>query len=311
MERFTNEAIIKERLLNFVNRKYRNEQKQIKFLKDCIINSGYVKEQPISQENVNEDEFSEYERLRLNPVQNRYQEFYDYDIDLAQGDIVNYASSIESGIDQIRLQKTQTYGITHEEQTLGIVNGLYENALSQLGIDNVIIKNQALNTYRQLLEYYRTNNLGLKINMGRVKKGYFGMILFYTLINNGIIVNKNVLTNLLNINLSDLPEAEKNIKLIFADRPKLFSSNIYELNLCNLSLPKDVTELIYDVINSMKKTFGDPLNQSQIAACIYYVCKIKGKAKITYKMLSENCSGNPTAKTIKSSVDLIVSILGG
>ena len=320
MDRFTKESIIKERLLNFL-KNHGNERKQINFLKDCLINSGYMKrwnevESDKDGEYNDEDEFKEYERLRLTPEQNRYQEFYDYNLDLPEGDIVSYASGIESASGSDKLQKLQQRGITHEEQLLGIVNDLYENTLSQMGIDNVIIKNQALNMYKQLLNYYRLNELKLKINKGSLKKGYFGMILYYTLINNGIIIKKNVLTTLLGIELKDLPEAEKNIKLIFKDQSRLFSTNIYEINLCNMKeiLPKDIVENIYDVISSMKETFGDPLNQAQVAACIYYVCK-RNKTKInnklvTYDMVSKNCDGNPTSKTIKENVDLIKSILG-
>ena len=79
-------------------------------------------------------------------------------------------------------------------------------------------------------------------------------------------------------------------------------------------LPKDIVETIYDVIEKMKETFGDLMNQAQIAACIYYVCK-RNKTKInnrlvTYDMISKNCDQNPTSKTIKENVDLIKSILG-
>ena len=317
MERFTKESIIKERLLHFLNN-HGNERKQINFLKDCLINSGYMKrwnevENTKDIEDDDFNEFKEYERLRLTPEQNRYQKFYDYDIDLPEGDIVNYASGIESNVSSDKLQKTQQRGITHEEQLLGIVNELYENTLSQMGIENNV-KNQALNMYKQLLNYYQTNILKLKINKGSLKKGYFGIILYYTLINNDIIIKKNVLTSLLGIELKDLPEAEKNIKLIFKDQPKFFSTN--NLNLCNMKeiLPKDIVKNIYDVIKKMKETFGDPMNQAQIAACIYYVCK-RNKTKInnklvTYDMVSKNCDGNPTSKTIKENVDLIKFILG-
>ena len=319
MDRFTKGSIIKERLLNFL-KNHGNERKQINFLKDCLINSGYMKRwnevESDKDEEFNDDGFKEYERLRLAPEQNRYQEFYDYNLDLPEGDIVSYASGIEGTYGSDKLQKIQQRGITHEEQLLGIVNDLYENALSQIGIDNVTIKNQALNMYRQLLNYYQTNAFKLKINKGSLKKGYFGMILYYALINNSIIIKKNVLTTLLGIELKDLPEAEKNIKLIFKDQSRLFSTNIYEINLCNMKeiLPKDIVENIYDVISSMKETFGDPLNQAQVAACIYYVCK-RNKTKInnklvTYDMVSKNCDGNPTSKTIKENVDLIKSILG-
>ena len=319
MDRFTKGSIIKERLLNFL-KNHGNERKQINFLKDCLINSGYMKRwnevESDKDEEFNDDGFKEYERLRLAPEQNRYQEFYDYNLDLPEGDIVSYASGIEGTYGSDKLQKIQQRGITHEEQLLGIVNELYENALSQIGIDNVTIKNQALNMYRQLLNYYQTNHFKLKINKGSLKKGYFGMILYYALINNSIIIKKNVLTTLLGIELKDLPEAEKNIKLIFKDQSRLFSTNIYEINLCNMKeiLPKDIVENIYDVTNLMKETFGDPMNQAQIAACIYYVCK-RNKIKInnklvTYDMVSKNCDGNPTSKTIKENVDLIKSILG-
>jgi len=312
MDRFTKDSIIKERLLNFL-KNHGNERKQINFLKDCLINSGYMKRwNEVRNTEDNEDnEFKEYERLRLNPEQNRYQEFYDYDINLPEGDIVSYASGT---IESDKLQKIQQRGITHEEQLLGIVNELYDNTLSQIGIDNVTIKNQALNMYKQLLNYYHLNELKLKINKGSLKKGYFGMILYYALINNGIIIKKNVLTSLLGIELKDLPEAEKNIKLIFKDQSRLFLTN--NLNLCNMKeiLPKDIVETIYDVIEKMKETFGDPMNQAQIAACIYYVCK-RNKTKInnklvTYDMISKNCDQNPTSKTIKENVDLIKSILG-
>lgn len=319
MERFTKESIIKERLLNFL-KNHGNERKQINFLKECLINSGYMKrwnevESDKDGEYNDEDKFKEYERLRLAPEQIRYQEFYDYNLDLPEGDIVSYASGIEGGASgSDKLQKIQQRGITHEEQLLGIVNELYENALSQIGIDNVTIKNEALNMYKQLLNYYQTNAFKLKINKGSLKKGYFGMILYYALINNNVIIKKNVLINLLGIELKDLPEAEKNIKLIFKNQSKLFSTN--NLNLCNMKeiLPKDIVETIYDVTNLMKETFGDPMNQAQIAACIYYVCK-RNKTKInnklvSYDMVSKNCDSTPTSKTIKENVDLIKSILG-
>jgi hypothetical protein len=123
-----------------------------------------------------------------------------------------------------------------------------------------------------------------------------------------------------------LPEAEKNILLIFENVPGyefLYSQDepIYAVTLCDLinllprNIVNDINNVKSDMINS--GIFQKKITNLQTAACIYYVCNIMQKKrleiilpetdqriKITHSLLSSKC-GSFSSATLTKQVNII------
>ena len=311
------QKILKERLLKVLETKG-NDRTQLLFLKECLINYNYL--DPLSD--------SEPEPEELDPI---YDQFVprspgthnvliqpdDYDLNGGGGG--RSSRTFIAGIGSERLQKLQQRGIETEEMELGKLSELYDIVLNKLKIDNIDkFKSEALNLYKRIMDYYKTNVNDLHILKGSLKKGYIMLCLFYTLLNNLIIVDRQKFVNLFDkFSLRDLPDADRNMKEVIFKGMKLFDSNIYELNLCNMKkfFNQNLIDKIVIIMDYMKNIFGNPLTQPQIAACIYYAAnklksgrvKIKESSFVTYDMLTSNCDGKPTRKTIDHFVENIVA----
>jgi len=229
-----------------------------------------------------------------------------------------------SGKRLIELQKWIT--IDPEEMELKKVGEIIENSLNALKVyDNPIIFKTALNMYYNIMEYYKTNTLRLKINKGDLKKGYILLCIYYSLMYyNKTISKEKLVRSIPEYNISYLPPADKNIRLIFENAPGYeFLYRETELpevlSLCNLQLPKNIINSIIKVKRELidRGIFQRKLTHIQIAACIYYVCNVMTsprleiiipetgkKAKITQALLSSKC-GSFAPATLTKQVDLI------
>jgi hypothetical protein len=208
-------------------------------------------------------------------------------------------------------------------------------ALNYTEADQII--KTAINMYWNIMEYYSPENgnpLGIQINRGNLKKGYIILCIWYSLV---YYKQKMTLERLVrafpNGSMSYIPDAKKNILLIFKDYPGyefLYDETepVYITNLCNLI---DILPLKYtNKINSIKRklisagVFGKVLSPVQIAACIYYVCNVDilpgtkrleiilpetgAITKITQAFLSTKC-GSFSSSTLSNQVNIVANYL--
>jgi hypothetical protein len=244
-------------------------------------------------------------------------------------------STTNSGNRLSEIQKWVT--ISPEESELKVISDQIDYAINALGLsDQDKIRKTAINMYWNIMKYYSSGNiLLLPINKGNLKKGYIAMVVWYSLEYYGKNVSRDRLIRVIpDSRLSFLPDAEKNILIIFKNAPGyefLFNPREYS-NLCNFVgiLPDNIVNKINQVKTDMinANIFERVPSKIQIAACIYYVSSIlygKGgilqkrleiiipqsglKSKITIQLLSDNC-GPFAAATLAKITDNIVNFYG-
>jgi hypothetical protein len=213
-----------------------------------------------------------------------------------------------------RLSELQRRGIHSEESTLNKVITEIESTLgvllqSNINMDINLIKKTALQMYSFIMNYYKDNIYGLKQNKGSLKRGYIGLVLYYSLKYHGINITESDIPG---ISIADLPEAQRNIKRIFngVKGYEFLYQKSTSKKFCDIPLPQN----LLDKVNEIVDTFG---NEFTIAS-IYYVCNkmyrdrikilIDGELKfITYSLLSEHC--NVSQNDIKKNINIIINSL--
>ena len=177
----------------------------------------------------------------------------------------------------------QLQGISQEEREFNDVRQQISDALEKIfspDLNKVGVRDTAMEMYSDIKEtYVQTNTLKGELK-GTVKRGYILLVLYYALINANVCISLQDISVLFDnkIRLSDLPEAQKNLNIIFGDLPKYrFIKSVHERCLCNMrnKLDKDQIAEIQKVIHELKEngTFNDPALSVQVAAAIYYVTK--------------------------------------
>lgn len=89
---------------------------------------------------------------------------------------------------------------------------LIDSVLSQLGVDSINIRNDSLNNFRNISDYYLTNPLKLKANSGSLRRGYLILSIYYSVRYKRI---EEIVPLIEKAKLSDIPEAQKNYRRIF------------------------------------------------------------------------------------------------
>ena len=171
-----------------------------------------------------------------------------------------------------------------------------------------------MNYYIDILSYYKENPDNLKSIHGSLKKGYIALCVYYALLYIKINITKESLVEYFRYSLSDLFEANKNMKRILKLPP---TKNI---ELCGM---KNFLNENFEtgVINQIQKIIGDLSlsNPKYIAAAVYYVTSVpiskggiyskKLKTKngdyLTLEFISTFCKVVPS--TISSAVKEIIA----
>jgi len=225
--------------------------------------------------------------------------------------------------------------VSNEETELKRVIEIIDQVLNGLGLSELLnIRRFSINMYWNIMQYYKTNSLGLTINKGTLKLGYITMVIYYSL----VYFKKNftiesIVRFIPDANISYVPRAKKNIMLIFRESPNYsfilgnnseFSENSGTCNKIIEMLPPNVQRIINKVKNDLSENIQRPLSNIQIAACIYFVTSVpSGKGgifqtrlkvidnnnseiKITTEFLMSRC-GNFAPATLTKNVNAIIS----
>ena len=218
--------ILKNIIMKYVNKKFRNPIKQRKFLIDCIAESGYL----IDKEMSSDDE--EDEDLYAHMIPSSSESNENYNDQILQQSLQSHESSsvdpygfnrtfIHVGSGGDKLAELQKRGITYLETQFNKVKDSMETLInsSLLSIDAPVDKilQTALNIYMNILIYYNTNPYSFTLMKGSLKMGYIFLCVYYSLIyNNWFIDIEKLMEHADKIRLKDLPQADKNMKMIFS-----------------------------------------------------------------------------------------------
>ena len=280
----------------------RSDKKQRDFLIDCIKSHGYIKERIFEPEQItNEVEYREFENDYF-PDEFETQKEWNPNVST---DIYGHSRTfIQAGKNTERLTEMQKRAITAEETEFQKINEIMDNALNGILVDHPEIlqntKQTALKFYQDILNFYKNPLNELKSNSKSIKKGYIALCVYYALLNNQIVIPKEKLVNYFdNTSLSDLPEAEKNMRIIL--QTKVFDINPSENTLCGMKpwILENLGQWFMDKLNLIIADLPDK-NNKNIAAAIYYLGKLKKVKALTQKFISEHCGISTT--TISKSV---------
>jgi len=219
--------------------------------------------------------------------------------------------------------------VSNEETELKKVIEIIDQVLNGLGLSELLnIRRLSINMYWNIMQYYKTNSLGLTINKGSLKLGYITMVIYYSL----VYFKRNVTTESIvrfipDASISYLPRAKKNIMLIFKESPNysfiLGTNTNNNTNIIGV-LPPNVQRIINKVKNDLSQSIQTPLSNIQIAACIYFVTSVplsKGgifqtrlritdgnnsEIKITTRLLMDKY-GNFAPATLTKNVNAIIT----
>lgn len=294
-------VLLKHLVTTYLNKKFRNPDKKIKFLIDCIESHGYI-QSGYKPENETEDleDFEDlYEQIMPSGGGKAdYQEKPEFKLSIQeqeQSSVDPYGFnrtfiSIDSQSSD-KLNLLQKRGITYEETQFNKVKDEMENVLQKFPtLETYNILQIALNIYLNIILYYKDNPFGFAENKGSLKSGYIFLSLYYSFLYNNINIDKQELLRYSEkTRLSDLPTAEKNMKIIFShvkgyNFMKKFKS--FNLNFLKTSLNISGRELIEKIETVIEETQEFiPLSNLGIYSIVYFMCNIyyPFKVKIIYK----------------------------
>ena len=331
------DEFIKKLLIKTTARK--SLQNARKFYYNCIKDLGYISEPNIVKTTESyDDPYSVFLTEKKSPmVQNiQYENVPELGFQESQHikPTQRFNRTFIGPSDQLiskRLVEVQKWvSIDPQELELRKVSDIVDTALNGLGISSFEnISRTALNMYWNIMEYYKTNELKLKQNKGVLKLGYIIMVIYYSLLFHNIKIElEKIISAIPDARISYIPEAESNIKFLFADVPGYTFLYNKQKQVCFIErlLSDDVLRKIEQVKKDMVNSglFGFTLNKVQNSACIYYICSViynKGgvyskranvilpdtgiETMVTANLLSEKC-GPFSAQTLTNEVFRIV-----
>ena len=345
--------IIKDILLKYLKKKFRSLAKQRDFLIDCIQSSGYIEEKVFLSNEESENE-EEYEDLYAHfmPGANVSKKKENTNNPEMK---VSLKEQEQSSVDPYGFNRTfihadsrhgdklaeiQKRGITYEETEFNKVKEQMEYLIevslhgnTDAPIDKIL--QTALNMYLNIMIYYAGTSIPksergeqtefegnvYKLNemKGSLKKGYIFMCVYYSLIHNGYYIDRaTIMEQSEKIRFRDLPQAEKNIKLIFngvsgyqflnKSYHGTWNPNGVFSKTTNFE-PKEFKKLVERVIEETKSFV--PSTKLGMYSLLYFICnqyltyKIKimyneVETRVTYKVLDNifGSYGNPTIRKI-------------
>jgi len=318
------------------------------FYWDCIKNLGYSN-QPVKIEypeidySESEDPYAVFKQMESNAPLVPNREYYSPPV-LGVAESQQMSISDQYGFNRTfigplessfttssgnRLSEINKWiNVSNEETELKKVIEIIDQVLNGLGLSELLnIRRLSINMYWNIMQYYKTNSLGLTINKGSLKLGYITMVIYYSL----VYFKRNVTTESIvrfipDASISYLPRAKKNIMLIFRESPNysfILSNNTNNTNSIGV-LPPNVQRIINKVKNDLSRSIQTPLSNIQIAASIYFVTSVplsKGgifqtrlriidgnnsEIKITTGLLMEKY-GNFAPATLTKNVNAIIT----
>ena len=340
--------ILKNIILKYVNKKFRNPVKQRNFLIDCIASSGYILQKEENQNMDSDDEtneIDEYEDLyaQFMPSESNNVNISKNEQELQQSLVEQSQSTIDPyGFNRTfitvnshyadRLSELQKRGITYEETKFNQVKEEMEQLIEQPLKKNIDaptdkILQTALNIFMNILIYYNTNPYGFTHMKGSLKKGYIFLCVYYAMIyNNQYIELEKLMEYADKTRLKDVPLALKNMKLIF-ENVQGYSSFLnkhyhgtinpgnFLKNTTNIK-SKQLIKLIENVIEETKEFV--PSTKLGIYSVIYFVCNeyLSYKIKIIYKGLETRVTykvldevfGSYASATVRKITDQLLRI---
>jgi hypothetical protein len=310
--------IIKHLVTTFIKKKFRNPERQKKFLIDCIESNGYIKEgYHLNQdEQETEEDLYQYfmpsETTTTSTINNNFPDFQETFNSPTSVDPYSFNRTfirVDNGGD--KLAELQKRGITYEETQFNKIREQMETIITKLNVgkmdtDPDRILQTALNIFLNIIIYYRTNPFGFSENKGSLKRGYIFLCIYYALIYNNNFVERERLIEFTDtfIHLRDLPVAERNIKIIFngvTGYDFIFYNNI-KINFKNFLSKtvninsRELLKQIETVIEATKPFI--PSTTLGVYSIIYFVCnfyypfKVKiiyqnTQTTVTYNLLNE------------------------
>ena len=280
----------------------RSDKRQREFLIDCIKSHGYIKERIIN-EYTDTDEV-EYKEIETDYFPDEFEPQNEWNPNVSTDIHGHHRTFIEPAKGTERLTELQKRAITAEETEFAKIHEIMDNALNGILVDRTELlqstKQTALKFYQEILNFYKNPLNELKSNSKSVKKGYIALCVYFALLNNQIVIPKEKLVDYFdNTSLSDLPEAEKNMRVIL--NSKVFDINPSENTLCGMKpwILENLGQWFMDKLNLIISDLPDK-NNKNIAAAIYYLGKLKKVKALTQKFISEFCGISTT--TISKSV---------
>jgi len=308
--------IIKHLVTTYVNKKFRNPEKQRNFLIDCIQSHGYIVKKNVDQELEEQEESFEDLYQYMIPVSNFNQvsNFPDLKLSIQEqsqtsvdpyGFNRTFIHADSHSADKLNL--LQKRGITYDEikfiQVKEKMEEIINKSLQHQEMFDKILQT-ALNIYLNILIAYKDNPFGFTDIKGSLKNGYIFLCVYYALLYNNVYIDRRTLIEKSeSTRLSDLPIADKNIKIIFKGVPGFsFIFNNYKFNPKNVfanTLNISSQELLSKIENVIETTSHlVPSTKLGIYSVVYFVCndyypfkvKIlfnKKETKVTYQVLNE------------------------
>ena len=116
-----------------------------------------------------------------------------------------------------RLSEIQKWVTTDpEEQKLKVDSEKIDSILQSLGMSNDSVRLYAIDLMYNIRKYYTKNVSKLKLNRGSLRLGYIALSVYYAILKvTGTKVNMNLIVSPLGATLADLPEAKRNMDIIF------------------------------------------------------------------------------------------------
>jgi hypothetical protein len=262
------------------------KKEQLPMLMSCLEANGYIIERPPELPDIPEDPYAELYSQIIPENQMQQDTYFTQDeFDLQPG--YNESSSITAGPfndrtyiqGDERLSAINQRGISSEEQDYIKVREQIGNALNQLHqADNDSLLNVAMNMFLEIKKVYAETKMFKGEIKGSIRNGYILLVLYYALLSNKVCVTQEQLSVLLEISLADLPKADKNIKMIFENRPGYnFIHRSAEICLCNMRKVLDfkTIQLIEEQLKRLKVLgkIGNPASNVEIASVIHHITK--------------------------------------
>jgi len=329
------QKIIKHLVTTYVNKKFRNPEKQRKFLIDCIQSNGYIIEKEFESTQETQESFEDlYQHIISQNDQSDQHSNYFPDFKLS------IQEQSQTSVDPYGFNRTfihadsyagdklnllQQRGITYEETKFNQTKQEMEMVINRVlniqpDINPNPILQTALNMYLNILIAYKDNPFGFTEIKGSLKHGYIFLCLYYSFkfhypINTEILLSFSEKTR-----LKDIPLADKNIKMIF-NGVKGYSFIFLEPGIIKILNqfktlnidPKQFVSKIQNIIENFEK-----INLINLYAIVYFVCndyypfKVKinfngNETKVTYPILNEMI-GHFSSATIRKITDRLKSM---
>jgi len=205
-----------------------------------------------------------------------------------------------------RMRQLQQWStVTAEEQRMYKEIELIDVILSSIQVDSESIRRMAINMMYNINEYYKSNVFNMKINKGSLRKGYIVLSVYYSLMASGKHYSLSTLSTPIQASIADLPEARKNIKLIFSKSPEysLIINESGDNTLCGLAqtLPGELIQLV----NKIKIHTGLGTKPAEIAAIVYYSSQLTKYKELNLKKISEKCKVSiPSINNVRNAIQL-------